>query len=132
VDILPSTRKRISSGCAGNGRTAVTFLGSFDRDFRDEDFAFFVTRGFCGDRRVGGLPDFGLRLRGAIRLYLLRRWPGVAASISKRIEDPAVEAAQNVAHQIECAIGEEIGAVNVSDALLEEARAIHVPNVICW
>jgi hypothetical protein len=98
VDILPSTRKRIFSGCAGNGRPAITLLGSFDREFRDEDFAFFVTLGFRGDRRVGGLPDFGLRLCGGIRLYLSRRWPGVAASISKRIEDPAVEAAQNVAH----------------------------------
>src|SRR4029077_2678732 len=97
VDIWPSTRKRISSGCAGNGRTAVTFLGTFDRDFLDEDVAFFVTRGFCGDCPVAGLPDFGLRLRGGIHLYLLR-WPGVATSISKRIEDPAVETAQNVTH----------------------------------
>jgi len=97
VDILPSTRKRISSGCAGNGRTASAFLGNFDRDFLDEDFGF-VTQGFCGDRRETGLPDFGLRLRGGIRLYLLRRRPGVAASISERFEDPAVEAAQNVAH----------------------------------
>jgi hypothetical protein len=101
VDILPSTRKRIFSGSAGNGRNgrrAVTLLGSFGLDFRDEDFAFFVTRGFRGNRRIGGLLDFGLRLRGGIRLYLLRRWPGVAASVSKCIEDPAVEAAQNVAH----------------------------------
>jgi hypothetical protein len=66
VDILPSTQKRISSGCAGNGRTAATFLGDLDRAFPDEDFAFFVTGDFCGER--AGLPDFGLRLGGGIRL----------------------------------------------------------------
>jgi hypothetical protein len=66
-------------------------------DFRREDFAVFRARGFCGDRRVARLLDFGLRLRGGIRLYLLRG-PSVAASESERIEDPAVEAAQNVAH----------------------------------
>jgi hypothetical protein len=98
VDILPSTRKRISSGCGGNGRTAAAFLGNFDRDFRNEDFAFFVTRGFLGERREAGLPDLGLRLRGGIRLYLLRRWPGVTASIPKRFQDAAIEAAQNVSH----------------------------------
>jgi hypothetical protein len=98
VDILPSTQKKISSGWAGNGRTAATLFRNFGRGFRREDFAVFVTRGFCGDRRVARLLDFGLRLRGGIRLYLLRRRPNVAASISKRIEDPAVEAAQNVTH----------------------------------
>jgi hypothetical protein len=97
VDILPSTRKRISSGCAGNGRAAATFFGNLDLDSRHEDWAFFVRRGFCDDRRVARLLDFGLRSRGGIRLYLLRG-PSVAASVSKRIEDPAVEAAQNVAH----------------------------------
>ena len=130
MDILPSTRKRIFSGCAGNGRTAATFLGSFAPDFRGEvfsvvrarvvfgarrevglrardlglradfrreDFTVFGARGFCGDRRVARLLDFGLRLREGIRLYLLRG-PSVAASVSERIEDPAVEAAQNVAH----------------------------------
>lgn len=66
-------------------------------DCRREDFAVFGARGLCGDRRVAGLLDFGLRLRGGIRLYLLRG-PSVAASVSERIEDPAVEAAQNVAH----------------------------------
>ena len=65
-------------------------------DLRREDFVVFGARGFCGDRRVARLLDFDLRLRG-IRLYLLRG-PGVAASVSERIEDPAVEAAQNVAH----------------------------------
>jgi hypothetical protein len=127
---LPSTRKRISSGCAGTGRTAVTFLGSFDRDLRDGDSAFFVTRGFCGDCSVAGLADFGLRLRGGIRFYLLRRWPGVATSISKRFEDAAVETAQNVSHQIDRAVGEEIGAMNVSDTLLEKAGTIHVPDIV--
>jgi hypothetical protein len=130
VDILPSTRKRISSGCAGNGRTLATLFRTFDRDvrgevfpvvrvrvvfsarrdvalracdlglradFRREDLAVFGARGFCGDRRVARLLDFGLRSRGGIRLYLLRG-PSVAASVSERIEDPAVEAAQNVAH----------------------------------
>jgi hypothetical protein len=65
--------------------------------FRREDFAVFGARGFCGDGRVARLLDFSLRLRGGIRLYLLRG-PSVAASVSERIEDPAVEAAQNVAH----------------------------------
>jgi hypothetical protein len=65
-------------------------------DLRREDFAVFGARGFCGDRRVARLLDFDLRLRG-IRRYLLRG-PSVAASVSERIEDPAVEAAQNVAH----------------------------------
>jgi hypothetical protein len=130
VDILPSTRKRISSGCAGNGRTLATLFRTFGRDvggevfpvvpvrvvfsawrdvglracdlglradFRREGFAVFPARGFRGDRRVARLLDFGLRSRGGIRLYLLRG-PSVAASVSKRIEDPAVEAAQNVAH----------------------------------
>ena len=130
MDILPSTRKRISSGCAGNGRTPATLFRAFGRDFRGEDFpvvgvrvifsarrevglrpcdlglradfrredfAVFGARGFCGDRRVARLLDFGLRLRGGIRLYLLRG-PNVAASVSERFEDPAVEAAQNVAH----------------------------------
>jgi hypothetical protein len=130
VDILPSTRKRISSGCAGNGRTAATLFRKFGRGFRGEDFpvfrvrvvfsarrevgfracdlrlcadlrredfVVFGARGFCGDRRVARLLDFGLRLRGGIRLYLLRG-PSVAASVSERIENPAVEAAQNVAH----------------------------------
>ena len=41
-------------------------------DFRREDFAVFGARGFCGDRRVARLLDFGLRLRGGICLYLLR------------------------------------------------------------
>lgn len=66
-------------------------------DFRREDFAVFGMRDFCSDRRVARLLDFGLPLRGGIRLYLLRG-PSVAASVSERIEDPAVEAAQNVAH----------------------------------
>jgi hypothetical protein len=66
-------------------------------DFRREDFAVFGARDFCGHRRVARLLDFGLRVRGGIRLYLLRG-PSVAASESERIEDPAVEAAQNVAH----------------------------------
>src|SRR4029453_1051762 len=35
-------------------------------------------------------------------------------------------------NQSEVSNGEEIGPVNVSDGLLEKARAIHVPNVICW
>jgi hypothetical protein len=98
VDILPSTRKRISSGCGGNGRTAAAFLGNFKRDFLDEDFAFFVTRAFRGERREAGLPAFGLRSGGGIRLYLLRRWPGVTASIPKRFQDAAIEATQNVSH----------------------------------
>jgi hypothetical protein len=67
-------------------------------DFRREDFAVFGARDFCGDRRVARLLDFDLRLRGGIRLYLLLRGPSIAASVSERIEDPAVEAAQNVAH----------------------------------
>jgi hypothetical protein len=100
-------------------------------DFRREDFAVFGARGFCGDRRVARLLDFELGSREGIRLYLLRG-PSVAASVPQCIEDPAVEAAQNVAHEVECAIGEEIRAVNISDPLREEARAIHVPNVICW
>src|SRR5436190_2640297 len=132
VDILPSTRKRISSGCSGNGRTAAALLGAFKRGFLDKDFSFFVTRAFPGDRPVGGFPGLGLRLRGGIRLYLLRRWPGVTAGISKRFQHPSVEAAQDVAHQIQGAIGEEICAVNVSNALLEKCRAIHVPNIVCW
>jgi len=41
-------------------------------DFRREDVAVFDARGFCGGRRVARLLDFGLRLRGGIRLYLLR------------------------------------------------------------
>jgi hypothetical protein len=98
VDILPSTRKRISSGCAGNGRTSAAFLGNFKRDFLDEDFAFFVTRAFRGERREADLRDRGLRLGGGIRLYLLRRWPGVTASIPKRSQDAAIEAAQDVPH----------------------------------
>jgi len=68
VDILPSTRKRISSGCAGNGRTAAVFLGNFKRDFLDEDCAFFVSRAFRDEGREVGLADFGLRLGGGIRL----------------------------------------------------------------
>jgi hypothetical protein len=66
-------------------------------DFRREDLAVFGARDFCGDRRVARLLDFGLRLGGGIRVYLLRG-PSVAASVSERIEDSAVEAAQNVAH----------------------------------
>ena len=130
MDILPSTRKRISSGCAGNGRTAATFFGNLGLDFRgeglpvrrvrtfftarrelglrvcnlrlrvdfrDEDFPARRIRGVFSARRDLGLSTFGLRLRGGIRLYLLRG-PSVAASVSERIEDPAVEAAQNVAH----------------------------------
>ncbi len=69
MDILPSTRKRISSGCAGNGGTAPTFFGDFDRDFRSGDFALFVTRGFCGERPVAGLRDLNLRLRGGILAF---------------------------------------------------------------
>ena len=101
MDILPSTRKRISSGWTGNGRNAATFFGNLDlgfrgegfavlrvrvvlsarrelglracdlrlrADFRDEDLAVFGARDFCGDRRVARLLDFGLRLRGGIRL----------------------------------------------------------------
>jgi len=66
VDILPSTRKRISPGCAGNGRTATAFPAC---GFRDGDFA--VLGGFCREHCVAGLPDLGLRLRAGIRLYLL-------------------------------------------------------------
>ena len=66
-------------------------------DFRREDFAVFGARGFCGDRRAARLLDFGLRLRGGIRLYLLRG-PSVSTSESERSEDSAVEAAQNMAH----------------------------------
>jgi len=98
VDILPSTRKRISSSCGGNGRTAAAFLGNFKRDFLDEDFAFLVTRAFRGERREADLRDLGLRLGGGIRLYLLRRWPGVTASIPKRFQDASIAAAQNVSH----------------------------------
>ena len=64
-------------------------------DFRREDFAIFGARGFCGDRRVARLLDFGLRSRGGIRLYLLRG-PSVAASVSERIEDPAKHATDEV------------------------------------
>jgi hypothetical protein len=66
-------------------------------DFRREDFAVFGALGFCGDRRAARLLDFGLRLRGGIRFYLL--WgPSVSASESERIKDSAVEATQNMAH----------------------------------
>src|SRR4029450_3626960 len=96
VDILPSTRKRISSGCTGNGRPAAILFRTFGRDF--EVFALFVTRAFRGECREAGLRDLGLRLGGGIRLYLLRRWPGLTASIPKRFQDAAIEAAQNVSH----------------------------------
>src|SRR5262249_28272378 len=92
VDILPSTRKRISSGCAGKGRTTAAFFCNFDRDFPDEGFAFFVTRVFYAERREVGLPNFDLCLRAGIRRYLLR-WPGVATSVSKRFQHAAVESA---------------------------------------
>ena len=75
VDILPSTRKRISSGRVGNGETAAIFFGSFARDFRCEAFAGFEARRFCGERLVAVLPDFGLRLGGGIRLYLIMARP---------------------------------------------------------
>ena len=74
------------------------FLGNFARDFLAEDFAFFVTRPFRGERAEADLRDFGLRLGGGIRLYLLPRWPGGTASIPKRCQDTAIEAAQNVSH----------------------------------
>ena len=38
-------------------------------DFRRDDCAVFEARGFCGGRRIARLLDFGLRLRGGIRLY---------------------------------------------------------------
>src|SRR5215510_2766375 len=56
--------------------------------------------------------------------------PGRAFGIPKRIEDTAVETAQDVTHQIECAIGEEVGTVNVSNVRRKEARTIHVPHVV--
>ena len=94
VDILPSTRKRISSGCAGSGRLSRQLRPGFSRRrFRLLRDARFL-------RRTPGswFARLDLRLRGGIRRYLLRRWPGVTASISKRFQDPAVEAAQNVPH----------------------------------
>ena len=38
-------------------------------DFRDEDFAFFGPRGFCGDRPVAGLRDLNLGLRGGMLAF---------------------------------------------------------------
>ena len=52
--------------------------------------------------------------------------------VYKRFQHAAVEAAQNVPHQIDGAVGQEIGAVNISDVRFEETRAIHVPGIICW
>src|SRR5581483_1769643 len=98
VDILPSTRKRISSGCAGNGRTAAVFFESFGRDLLEDDFTFFVTGAFRGERRKADLRDPGLDLSGGMRLCLLRRRPGVTASIPKCFQHASIEAAQNVSH----------------------------------
>lgn len=86
--VVFSARREVGLRAGGLGLRA---------DFRREDFTVFRARGFCGDRRVGRSLDFDLPLRGGIRLYLLRG-PSVAASVSEGIEDPAVEAAQNVAH----------------------------------
>ena len=69
VDILPSTRKRISSGGGGTGRFAMAFLAF---GFLARDFAF---GGFCRERCGADLPDFGLRFRAGIRLYLLTAKP---------------------------------------------------------
>jgi hypothetical protein len=69
VDILPSTRKRISSGCTGKGGTAAaTGFLSFGRDFRNEDFPVRRMRGFFGADRELGLRAFGLSLTGGIHL----------------------------------------------------------------
>lgn len=65
---------------------------------RTEDFAFFLTRDFCGDDGVARLLDFGLRLRGGIRLYLFRSGPGGALGITKGFKHAAVEATQNMSH----------------------------------
>ena len=66
VDILPSTRKRISSGGGGNTRTATAFRA---RGFRGLDVAF--RERFCCKRFEADLPDLGLRLRAGIRLDVL-------------------------------------------------------------
>jgi hypothetical protein len=44
------------------------------------------------------LLDFGLRLRGGIRLYLFRSGPGGALGITKGFKHAAVEATQNMSH----------------------------------
>ncbi len=129
MDILPSTRKRISSGCAGNGCRAIDFLTAFDRD-RFVDFAFFVARVFFRECAEAALPDFALRLRGRIRRCLLRR-PGVAAGEAKIVEDTTIKAAQNMSHQFDGAVGEEICAMNVTHARVEETRAVDIPDIIC-
>jgi hypothetical protein len=96
AEVFPVVRVRvIFSACREVGLGARNV--GLRADLRGEDFAGFGARGFCGDRRAARLLDFGLRLRGGIRLYLLRG-PSVSTSESKRIEDSAVEAAQNVAH----------------------------------
>jgi len=67
VDILPSTRKRICSGWDGNGRAATAFLGLFDLDFFNDDFALFVRLVLFRECTRLGLRRFGLRFREGIR-----------------------------------------------------------------
>jgi hypothetical protein len=119
VDILPSTRKRISSGWAANGRTATAFLGLFDLDFLNNDLALLVRLFlFCKCARAG-LRGFGLRFRGGIRRSLLRR-PGIAACVTEVFYHTAITTAQNVPHEFDCPVGEEICAMNVTHSRLEE------------
>jgi len=119
VDILPSTRKRISSGCAGDDRTATAFLGLFDLDFLDDDFGLFVRLILSRERARAGLRGFGLRFRGGIRRQLLRG-PGMTTREAEVFQHTAITAAQNVPHQFDGTVGEEICAVDVTHSGVEE------------
>ena len=67
------------------------------------------------------------------RLYVAS-WPGGASGVSKAIEHAPVEAAEYIAHEIECTVGEEIGAVNsrAIDFAWEKTGAIDISHIICW
>lgn len=58
--------------------------------------------------------------------------PSIALGNAELIEDAAVEAAEDLAHEGDGGVGDEVGAVDVhaSDAGWEEAGAVDVPDVV--
>jgi hypothetical protein len=61
-------------------------------------------------------------------------WPAGTFGISKSVKHPAVEAAQDVAHEIDRAVVLEIDSVNcpATDFWREKAGTIDVPDIVRW
>src|SRR5206468_5433360 len=60
--------------------------------------------------------------------------PGGAFGVSKAIKHSPVEPAQDMPHEVERAVVEEVRPVNCRaiDVRWEKAGAINVPHVVCW